>query len=249
MAGRNAWRMLARMDETAFRSGCRVCGAALAYLPREIDQTCAYCRAVHVSAMRCAAGEHFVCDACHGAGALEVIERTCRAAPETDMTALLRRVRSHPAIPLHGPEHHALVPGIVLACCRNAGLDLDDARLAEAIRRGGRHPGGACGYLGACGAAVGLGAAFSVALGATPTEGPLRGDVILVVADALARIGAQGAARCCQRDVWLALQVAAEAAPRLLGVHPTAGGAFDCEQFPANAECALEACPLHPLRG
>ena len=227
-------------------TGCLVCGGPVSYLPAEREQVCSFCGGRQVSAMVCAGAGHFVCDGCHGAGAIDAIERICVASRETDMPRLLALARSHPSVAMHGPEHHALVAGVVLACCRNAGFAIEDDRIRAAIRRGGKHPGGACGYLGTCGAAVGMGAAFSVALDATPTKGPLRGEVIRAVSEALARIGATDGARCCQRDCLLALEVAAGLAPRLLGVRPVSGERPVCTQFPLNDECADTDCPFHP---
>ena len=44
---------------------------------------------------------------------------------------------------------------------RNAGRDLPAEALDTVLRRGGKVPGGWCGYYGACGAAVGVGVAVS----------------------------------------------------------------------------------------
>jgi hypothetical protein len=33
----------------------------------------------------------------------------------------LEQVMAHPLVPMHGPEHHAMVPAVIIAAVRNAG--------------------------------------------------------------------------------------------------------------------------------
>ena len=127
-----------------------------------------------------------------------------------------------------------------------AGPPADAVALRTAVRRGMKVPGGACGYMGVCGAAAGVGTAFSVLLGATPRDAAARREAILATSAALARIGAHPAARCCQRDAWLALQEAVRLAPSLLGVAPRADAPLVCAQQARNRECSGTNCPLHP---
>lgn len=226
-------------------SGCLLCGAELAYGGQEATQICEFCGEEHRSAMRCPEG-HFVCDACHAADALAAIERICSDGAETDMISLFGRARVHPAISAHGPEHHALIPAIVVTSCRNAGYDAPAGALRSAIDRGAKVPGGSCGYMGVCGAAAGVGAGFAALLEASPLHPVNRQAVLSVVADATRRLSSLEAARCCQRDGYLALQAAAEWAPELLGVSPTASAPLRCEQIALNRECLGRECPLHP---
>ncbi len=226
-------------------TGCMVCGAELEYTTQEREFSCHYCRRRFSSAMICPEG-HFVCDACHVADALAVIERICLSGDETDMVALLLRIRSHPAVSMHGPEHHALVPGVILAACRNAGHPLVDADILEGIHRGSGIPGGACGYLGICGAAAGAGAAFSVLLEATPLKGAQRRDAMSIVARILEGIAAFEAARCCQRDCYVALREAAAILPELVANAPRAEAVISCDQLRRNPDCLGRTCPLHP---
>ncbi len=226
-------------------SGCMICGVELEYSARERRRTCHYCNERYTSAMVCPEG-HFVCDVCHAAGARAVIERTCLASVETDMVELLHRVRSHASVSMHGPEHHALVPGVILAACRNAGAPVSDEQILSGIRRGSKIQGGACGYLGICGAAAGAGAAFSVLLEATPRRGPQRSQALSFTAGIMERIAGFEAARCCQRECYVALGYAAEVLPELADVTPRAEIDGSCIQADGNADCIGETCPLHP---
>ncbi len=239
-------------DEPARRlteaEGCMVCGAPLVYLETAEGMTCAYCGRELPSSARCEAG-HFVCDACHAGDALEVIATVLEASPERDMVRLLAKVRRHPAIPVHGPEHHALVPAVIVTAARNSGMALGARHLRTAIERGRTVAGGACGFLGACGAALGVGAAFSVILGANPYRGDLRRRLHEVTTDILREIGELAAARCCQRDSWIALRGAARWSREVLGVELPADEPLACDQFRTNRDCLRAACPLWPRAG
>jgi hypothetical protein len=100
--------------------------------------------------------------------------------------------------------------------------------------------------MGACGAAVGVGIGFSTILGNNPYQGDRRQAVQQLVGRALARIAALEAARCCQRDCWLALQEASASSLELLGVHLPAEAPLACAQAAANQECLGASCPLLP---
>jgi hypothetical protein len=138
------------------------------------------------------------------------------------------------------------VPAIIVATARNAGFPAPEQALGSAIRRGAKIPGGSCGYLGVCGAASGVGTGFSVLLESTPLTAGARQQVMSVVGEVTAQLASLRAARCCQRDCYLALRVAAERSPRLLGVSPTADSPLRCAQVAANRECLGKSCPLHP---
>ncbi len=124
--------------------------------PQETPARCVYCHTEQPANALCQQG-HFVCDACHSRDALAVIEHLLLTTRETDMVALLEEIRRHPAVPLHGPEHHSLVPGIILAAYRNSGGTVTPEMLQTALRRGKSMAGGACAFLGVCGAAAGVG--------------------------------------------------------------------------------------------
>ena len=227
------------------REGCMVCGAGLEYLETAVADRCHYCGRELPTSARCAEG-HFVCDACHAGDAVEVIRAVCAASTERDMVALLRCIREHPSVPVHGPEHHVLVPAVIVAAARNAGLPLGDEHLETAIARGKTIAGGACAFMGACGAAIGVGTGFATILAANPYQGGRRQEVQQLVGRALARVASLEAARCCQRDCWLALQEASDSSEALLGVHLPAAEPLVCSQVSANRECLGRECPLFP---
>jgi hypothetical protein len=233
------------IDEAEHHAGCLVCGEALEYLGRSEPMTCATCGAAHPSSARCQAG-HFVCDACHGASAKDLIEAVCGATGLTDPVQLAAQLMRHPAVKLHGPEHHYLVPSVLLAAWTNARGEPDAKRalLAEARVRSEPILGGFCGRQGACGAAIGTGIFASLATGATPLSTTAWRLSNELTAEALALVARHGGPRCCKRDTLLTVLAAARFARAKLGVALPARGVA-CEWTEQNAECIRSACPFH----
>lgn len=228
------------------RSGCLVCGAELVYRADAERMACALCGGAGESPVRCAAG-HFVCDACHSGSAKDVIERACLATEQTDPLALARALMRHPQVKLHGPEHHFLVPAVLLAALANARGDRRELprQLAEARRRSDPVAGGFCGFQGACGAGVGAGIFVSIATAATPLASEpwaLANGATARALDVLARVGGP---RCCKRTTGLALLATVRFARERLGVKLPAAAA-PCEHADRNAECIAARCPFYP---
>jgi DNA-directed RNA polymerase subunit RPC12/RpoP len=230
-------------DERRHAVDCMVCGEPLEYLPEDRQSRCHYCGRQVTANARCTAG-HFVCDRCHSEDALEVIENICRESTETDMLALLARLRAHEVVPMHGPEHHSIVPAIIVTAYRNTGGDVRDSLIHMAVSRGSTIAGGACAFLGACGAATGVGTGFALLLGANPYEASRRRVVMGAAGRVMQELARHEAARCCQRDCWIGLRVAAECSRELLDMPLKADAPMQCEQRHLNRECMGRDCPL-----
>ena len=124
---------------------------------------------------------------------------------------------------------------------------ISNEEINTAIERGKTVCGGACAFLGTCGAAIGAGIAVSVVLKADPYDGEKRQAVQQAAQAVLAEIASYKAPRCCQRDSWIALKEASEILHKITGISLTVK-AFECEQFPENKECIFKDCPLWPGR-
>jgi hypothetical protein len=235
------------MDATPHQ-GCLQCGAPLEYRAEAVPVRCAFCGGDGRSPVACRDG-HFVCDACHAAPARDVIERSCLASGARDPVALATALMRHPGVKLHGPEHHFLVPAVlVTALCNARGDAGSKARLlTEARRRSDAVAGGFCGFQGACGAGVGVGIFASLATGANPLARESWGLANGATAHALTVIGGLGGPRCCKRTTWLAILSGIRFAREHLGVTLVGAGPA-CEWAETNAECIEAACPFHPDR-
>jgi hypothetical protein len=228
---------------TDHTSGCLLCGAELVYSTSAVAVTCAICSRDDRSTGKCR-NDHFVCDHCHGASALDVIEQCCLASSETDPIALCTGLMRSPTIHMHGPEHHFLVCAVLLTAYDN-GHDqsqLKRQHLADAKQRAARVPGGVCGTHGNCGAAVGTGIFWSILTGATPLSTRAWSQANRMTAHSLLRVARHGGPRCCKRDTYLAIQEAMVQTTAMDGTewaenHPR------CEHSARNAQCISKECP------
>jgi 7,8-dihydro-6-hydroxymethylpterin dimethyltransferase len=224
-------------------SGCLVCGAPLMYLQKDSPARCHYCQAELSATAVCERG-HFVCDDCHTTDGLAAIERFCQTTRETDLITLLDEMRRHPAIPRHGPQHHVMVPAIILTAFRNLGGDVTPQMFRTAFSRGQSISGGSCAFWGVCGAAAGVGIAFSLLLKANPLKPRERRQVLGAVQAVLGELDSWEAARCCQRECWLSLRKAAELSRELLPIPLPAEAPLACQQSGERQDCLQSRCPL-----
>jgi hypothetical protein len=149
-----------------------------------------------------------------------------------------------PRVKMHGPEHHFLVPAVLLAAwCNATGRSGADraAMLAKARTRAADVKGGFCGTHGSCGAAMGTGIFVSVATGATPLSREQWRLSNLMTAESLMTVARQGGPRCCKRDTFLSLQSAADFLAREMGVRIQTRAPV-CEWSGLNKECLGAAC-------
>jgi hypothetical protein len=229
------------------QSGCMVCGSELIYATESEKKSCYFCNSVENSNSECGKG-HFICDSCHQEEGIKVIRHICLHSSEKDMIRLLTTIRSHPAVPMHGPEHHGMVPGVILAAYRNCGGGISRETIAAGIDRGSKVPGGACGFWGSCGAAIGAGIAAALILDATPLTPNSRQQAQAFAARILTAIAEITGGRCCQRETWLALSHTAGLSEEFFGVSMQAETAIHCDQYRKNRECIRKQCPLWDSR-
>lgn len=223
-------------------SGCLLCGAPLVYSREARDMTCALCGRRFSSPCACRE-EHYVCDECHTAGLDSGFLPLLLRSGERDPLALLEAVFALPQVHLHGPEHHAAVPCVLLTAYRNCGGELDlPAALRTALQRGKQVTGGACGYWGACGAAIGAGIYLSILTGSTPLNGEAWALPQTLTARCLAAIAAPGGPRCCKRTSRMAVTEAARLTAERFGVEMPLSAPV-CRYREKNRECIGTRCP------
>lgn len=226
-------------------TGCLLCGKELVYETRASRRRCAICGKEYESNSACADG-HYVCDACHAASSIAFFAPFLLGSSERDPLQLLEQMFALPQVHMHGPEHHAIVPCVLLTAYRNSGGELDlEAALREAVRRAGQVPGGACGYWGVCGAAAGAGIYMSVLLDSNPLHKEMWPIPQRLTAECLEAIADVGGPRCCKRTCRLAVERAAAFTAERLGVSMPVR-AVNCRYRAKNRECILRACPYFP---
>jgi hypothetical protein len=221
-----------------------VCGQALEYLDAPQSAECYYCGRTLRTRACCIAG-HYVCDQCHGGDYLRFVRSFIAQCELTDPVAAFSAMREQFPFPLHGPEHHAMVPAAFLTAYRNSGGEIDPRAIDDAVSEGARLPGGTCAYWGGCSAALGMGVAYSAILHASPLRARGRSAAQAIVARILQRLSDLKAPRCCRRESVIALQVGAECSAQLLPRPVATDGRPLCTQASLNRECIGKACPFH----
>ena len=148
---------------------CIVCKAPLIYLEQDEWMECELCHKKELSKTRCQNG-HYVCNDCHTKG-LDTILSLCIDETSRNPIEIVRKMMDASFCHMHGPEHHAIVPCVLLTAFRNNGEHMDyDAALSEICKRAKQVPGGTCGYWGVCGAAAGAGGFSGENAGTGPTR-------------------------------------------------------------------------------
>lgn len=226
------------------REECLICQAHLEYLETDELMECELCHRQDMSKTRCVNG-HYVCNECHTKGVDSVVGY-CIKETSKNPIEVLENMMAMPFCHMHGPEHHILVGAALLTAYYNAGGKIELlAALKEMIARGSKIPGGACGFWGSCGAAVGTGMFMSIISGATPLSGDSWGQANLMTAQALQSIGKVGGPRCCKRNSYLSIEAAvkyiAETKNVFLETKPVM-----CSRTNQNNQCIGRRCPFHP---
>jgi hypothetical protein len=227
------------------KSGCLICGADLIYAPEERTQACYFCKGTFQSEVACA-NSHYVCDSCHALSGMELIGTWCLHATSADPLAMATELMKNAKISMHGPEHHFLVPAVLISAYCNATGDGSKAqKLATARKRAEKIPGGFCGTHGNCGAGVGTGIFISVITQSTPLAKEEWSLSNLMTGRSLISIAGHGGPRCCKRDTYLSLQEAIQFVKERL--HVTLGSSeVVCEFSGHNKECLQHECPFFP---
>lgn len=228
------------------RTGCLICGRDILYSEEARDLACAICGEVVSTTAACEAG-HFVCDRCHGLEAVDLIEQFCITTELDDPIAIACILMRYPAVRMHGPEHHFLVPAsLIAAYCNHRGEPGRKGELlARARDRASRVPGGFCGTHGTCGAAIGTGIFVSLITGSTPLKKQEWSLSNQMTARSLMAIARHGGPRCCKRNSWLAIRTAVTFLEERFSVSLPVEGAVRCGFSDINRECLLKECPFY----
>lgn len=180
---------------------------------------------------------------------VDPIAALCLADTSRNPIEILEKLMSQPDCPMHGPTHHVLVGAALLTAYNNSlpdssKLDLKEA-LAEMRERGEQVPGGACGYLGACGASISTGIFLSIVTRNTPFSTDTWRLCNLCTARALEQVALNGGPRCCKRDSYLSVLTAIDFVKENLGVEMVKPEVH-CTRSQINEQCIGKKCPFSP---
>jgi hypothetical protein len=231
------------------KTGCLICGKELSYSETLKPVLCFLCKAVHETNTTCV-DQHYVCDACHSGSANDLIERYCINTISTDPIALATLLMREPVIKMHGPEHHFLVPAVLLAAYFNqkhTSIGEKAESIQTARKRAEDIKGGFCGFHGACGAAIGTGIFVSVISKSTPLSGVEWRLSNLMTAESLSKIAENPGPRCCKRGSFIAVIRAVEFLDREFGFEIPIDQQPVCSFDSLNRECHKESCDFFQI--
>ena len=100
------------------KTGCIICGKDLVYFDDNINKSCYFCKNEFSTNVTCV-DNHYICDNCHSLDANNIIETYCSNSNSQNAMAMAVELMHHKAIKMHGPEHHYLVPAVLLTAYYN----------------------------------------------------------------------------------------------------------------------------------
>ena len=161
---------------------------------------------------------------------------------------LFEQVWENETFPMHCPEHHYLMPAVLLTVYRR--LKNDDKALLEktlktAEERAHNVLPGFCGWYGACGAAVGSGIFLSLLTDTSPYSADTWGKVNLLTSECLRDIAQIGGPRCCKRVCFTALKTTAAFMKTHFSLDIGEFPDIRCTYHNRNAECRRTSCPYY----
>lgn len=236
------------MEANNHKNNCLVCGGKIIYHQEVQESECFFCHNKFTANAICENG-HYICDQCHSKSAFDIIMNYCLHTKSKNPQKIAEDLMRHPAVHMHGPEHHVLVPSALLAAYHNAGGNIDLViALQKAQTRGQKLPGGICGLWGSCGAGVGTGIFFSIITENSPLKEETWGMGNTMTAKSLKAIGKTGGPRCCKRDSYTAILTAIDYTAQVLNITMEKPQQIHCNFNHLNNECIKERCHYYPKR-
>lgn len=226
------------------KSGCLICGEDLVYQEDYRRLECYFCKESIQSNVACLNG-HYVCDACHARSGIELIETYCLSSTSRDPLEMATEIMHSEKIKMHGPEHHFLVPAVLISAYGNTVNDASKStKLATARKRAETILGGFCGTHGTCGAAVGTGIFFSIITHSTPLAKEEWSLSNQLTGKSLLSIACHGGPRCCKRDTYLAILEAIRFMHEKMDLL-LESSEIRCQFSDHNRECLKSSCPFY----
>lgn len=181
----------------------------------------------------------------------DYITEKCLAFFAADVSSspmqMVQEIMNHQGFPMHCPEHHYLIPAVLLTVSRKVqgeSIEILKKDLAEAQKRAKNVLGGFCGYYGTCGAAVGNGIYASILTDTNPHSIETWPLVNRIVADTLHDIAQINGPRCCKRNTFFAIRCAGNFVKEYFGFAIGGQEEIACTYSQKNEDCKYDECPF-----
>ena len=210
------------------------------------QQTCIYCgEAVGVVAEQ--TDEQTVCSVCRSKSVSDLIFSYCLITKSKNPVEIANVLMNFPDFKMHCPEHHFLVPAVLLSAYCNTKRKRTRLKrlLIAAKKRSEKVPGAFCGTHGSCGAAVGTGIFISLITGATPMKTIEWNLSNSMTGRSLLRMASYGGPRCCKRVTFLAIHETGRFLYERLGISLPVPEKISCSFSHTNEQCLKDNCPFY----
>lgn len=205
---------------------------------------CVLCKKEEFGNVFCEKG-HYVCDHCHGEALFQQILKSAIRKKEKDPLEIAESILKEVSIPMLGCEH-AWIGALSLLCgMKNQGLlNINKEMITEVLQRTRRQAIGAyCGLTGVCGIAPGIGAVFSVLLGASCPKNQETKKTMEVVAKVIEGISKETGPCCCKNFLYTGLKIASEHTEKCFGIPIKADYSILCRDSQRHPHgCRKELC-------
>ncbi len=159
---------------------------------------------------------------------------------------IVKGIMHKPYINIHGPEHHFLDGAAFLVAFKNSGGEISLKESLDTLKeRTIKMPGAMCGFWGVCGAVASIGACLAIINQTGPlTDNAFYQDNMEYTASVISRMSQIGGPRCCKRNAFLALSMAAKFVKDKYGVEMDIKEVH-CEFRNFNSQCIKTRCPFY----
>lgn len=187
--------------------GCAICGYEFIEFPNAIELQCNLCGAKTTTNSYCVQ-HHFICDNCLDLDVYGFIISVCLRSNSIDPLGLAVQIMNSPLVKMHGPEHHFIVPAVLLTCTHNFSKSNENLRdLLEKAKINATKSAPDCSFhKGYCGASIGAGIFLNMLTNQDPDSENEWSEANKLIALCVNRIDSSPGPRCCKRDTYLTLE-------------------------------------------
>ncbi len=229
---------------------CVLCGETLEHLSKNIENVhCDNCRQIKPASARCKMG-HVICNDCLNETVFEFVKNKCLAYKGNDPIELVVEIMNSPLVNMHGPEHHYILPSVMLTVTPKNKLsnktlkellEIADERISKEV----------CVDCSTatetCGAAMGAGIFIEIINGLNEKKDDKLNNLSKELTDkCFAKIKEHGGPKCCKRDTYFSIQTSIDFLKEKYGITLPQSKA-KCTFSLRNKSCGLEKCIFYNL--